>query len=132
MLIIGLAGQRGAGKSTIAEIINQQFRFPVISLVDKARSFLKSGKKENIFDKISKISLTLQKKLESDSVGELFFNEIQDYFKKRTEEIVMNSIRTKFNKNFFRKISNNFFMIGVYASGEEWYHRIKVRKRIDN
>ena len=132
MFIIGLTGLRGAGKSTITKTMNKKFGFPIISLGDKVRSFIPENKKEKTFEAILEISLKLREKLESGSIGELFFSEIQNHFKKRTEAIVVDSIRSKCDEDFFRKVSPNFSMIGVYASEEERYRRIKIRKRIDD
>ncbi len=132
MLIIGLTGLRGAGKSTIAKILNQEWGFSVLHLGDKVRSFVSRGKEENTFETILEVSLRLRNQLKSGSVGELYLQEIQDYLKNGVEAIVVDSIRSRYDEEFFRKISPGFFMLGVYASKEERYQRIKTRKRIDD
>lgn len=132
MLIIGLKGLRGAGKSTIAKILCKELGFPIISLGEKVRGFISESEKRNTFEAILEISLRLRGNLKSGSVGELYFSEIQDYLKNGVEAIVADSIRSKHDENFFKKISPDFFMIGIYASKEERYRRIKNRKRIDD
>ncbi|WP_291571176.1 AAA family ATPase [Clostridium sp. UBA4548] len=122
--IVGLTGLMGCGKTTICKKINDDEKFKIIRLGEALRKNI-NNRDMNI--KSVEIEAEKLKKCNK-SLGEMFIQDINEAAQKG-KIIVVDSIRSIQDVNFFRKLTTDFNIIMIIADEEKRLNRILQRER---
>lgn len=124
MLIIGLTGKMGSGKTTLSAYIQKRYNFQKLSFVDKILiPELRKRKKTVNRKNLQLVGRELYLKYGDIKLTELLFEGIDP-----TARWVVDDIRYPTTANFIRtKFPNNFWLIGIKADIQIRFQRILAR-----
>lgn len=128
MYVIGLCGFSGAGKSTIAKII-QEFKNDTlfISIGNILRNKLENEKLEINFNTLQSYNDKLKADLKNNYISIIF-----DYIEENKEIIIIDSLRTMDDFHILKKkFKNNFILLGIDAKEDIRFKRLISRGRND-
>lgn len=126
LVILGLTGLMGSGKSHISKLFEVDSDFKIIRLGEYLRKNIVS--KDKSVQNLENEALGIKTKLSQGSLGEFFAKEIDQCLKDK-KILVVDSIRTKEDINFFGKKSCYFKMVMILSNQTLRYNRIVMRGR---
>ena len=107
--IVGFTGFTGTGKSEVAKYFEYDRGFSIIRLGE----YIRNSIAHNNVSELKEIE-QISNKYQEISVGEFFVQEIENYFEKNNI-IIVDSLRTLADYNFFKNISEKFTLIMFLA-----------------
>lgn len=124
MLIIGLTGRIGSGKTTLSAYIQEKYNFQKLSFVDKILTpELRKRKKTVNRKNLQQVGREFYLKYGDIKLTELFLEGIDS-----TIKWIIDDIRYPTTANFIRaKFPNNFWMIGVKTNIRIRFKRVLTR-----
>lgn len=123
MIILGVSGLPGSGKSFISEIAIER-NAKIISMGDIIRKIAKErGENTNI------TSIKLRKEYGEYHIAELTIEEVK---KSNEDFIIIEGIRSQYEVNLFKENFKNFKIISSFANPKLRFDRLKKRKREDD
>jgi len=125
-LVLGFTGLMGSGKSSIARLLEENFKYKVIRLGEYLRSSIKAD--DHYINVLETEALKMKEKSKFKSLGEFFIDEINQSME-RGKVLIVDSIRTREDVEFFRSVSKNFKIIIILANQRLRFNRILSRAR---
>lgn len=125
LLLFGLCGFSGVGKSTIVQILDSELNLvQVISTGNVIRDLLKKNGLELNHPNLQKFNKQLHSKLK-----ENYISIIYPFFNKDVQYLIVDSLRTVADYEKLTKDFVNFHLVGVSATEQVRFNRIITRGR---
>lgn len=121
-IIIGLAGEMGSGKGTVAHYLCDRYRFSSFRYSDALRDILDRLYLEKNRENISKTSKMLRETFGQDILSRV----IAEDSKKGISDIVIDGIRRE-EDIIYLKGAKNFFLLYIEVSERDRYERLVAR-----
>jgi len=126
-IIIGLIGEKGAGKGTVSDYLIEKYQAVHYGASDILRRTLKGLHMPITRDNLIKLALILKEGFKQTIIIDSL---IQDIEKEESEIVVADGIRMHGDVEPFReKYGKNFFLVYVGADVKARYERTKLRKQ---
>lgn len=129
-IIIGIAGNIGAGKGTVREYIQRKYQAKTIAYSDILKDIL-----QRLHLAINRQNLANLANCLRSTFGENILSAVleQDIQQQKGEIIVFEGIRKKAELDYFKKKSDNFFLLFVDTPLEVAYQRLlKRQEKVDD
>jgi len=125
MIVIGLCGYTGAGKSTVAEIIYSTYKsVQVLSTGDIVRNLMR---KENI--ELNHINMQMFNNLIHKKLKDNYIKIVYDFIDYDKKIIIIDSLRTPSDRAKLKSDFKNFILIGILSKDVLRFKRVINRKR---
>ncbi len=129
MLLIGITGMPGAGKSAIYEVA-KKYNLPVVSMGDVVRYETKKRGLELTPENVGKTAIKLREEFGDEAIAVACLKYIKDNLKDKNI-IIIEGIRSLYEVNYFRK-HNPLVLIAIHSSPLTRFERLKKRGREDD
>ncbi|MEM3063521.1 MAG: AAA family ATPase [Nitrososphaerota archaeon] len=131
LLIFGIAGMPGAGKTEVCKILSKKFNAPIYIMGDIIRRIAKERNIEPTRNNLEKIMLKIREEEGEDIIAKKIFEEIK-LSNIKNGVIIIDGIRSIHELDFFKKNFENFILLAVIASKENRFLRLFKRRREDD
>lgn len=131
LLIFGIAGMPGAGKTEVCKILSKKFNAPIYIMGDIIRRIAKERNIEPTRNNLEKIMLKIREEEGEDIIAKKIFEEIK-LSNVKNGVIIIDGIRSIHELDFFKKNFKNFILLAVIASKENRFLRLFKRRREDD
>ena len=131
ILIIGLTGMPGAGKTTVANYLSQK-GIPLLIMGDVVREVAENDGLEPTSDNLAKLMLRLRKRNGPEAVAHLIINKIK-LMKKEDKElsvVIVDGIRSMAEVRLLRRIGS-VKLLAIHGSTLTRYTHVRERGRSD-
>jgi len=122
-IIIGLAGEMGSGKGTIAQYLSHKYGAVSFRFSDVLRDVLERVRIEKSRENIAATSRMLRETFGQDILSQVVFQDIQ---RSRHKVIMVDGIRRESDMRYFRGL-DTFILLYIEVNLEKRYERIKRR-----
>ncbi|ACX72280.1 MAG: flagellar hook-basal body complex protein FliE [Methanococci archaeon] len=129
MLLIGITGMPGAGKSSIYEVA-KKFNLPIISMGDIVRYETKKRGLELTPENVGDTAIKLREKFGNEAVAVPCLKYIEENLKDE-DVVIIEGIRSLYEVNYFRK-HKPLVLIAIHSSPLTRFQRLKKRGREDD
>ncbi|MEM1575850.1 MAG: AAA family ATPase [Nitrososphaerota archaeon] len=131
LLVFGIAGMPGAGKTEVCKILSKKFNAPIYIMGDIIRKIAKEKSIEPTRNNLEKIMLKIREEEGPDIIAKRIFEEIK-ISNIKSKVIIIDGIRSIHEVDFFKKNFENFILLAVIASKENRFLRLFKRRREDD
>lgn len=131
LLVFGIAGMPGAGKTEVCKILSKKFNAPIYIMGDIIRRIAKERNIEPTRNNLEKIMLKIREEEGEDIIAKKIFEEIK-LSNVKNGVIIIDGIRSIHELDFFKKNFENFILLAVIASKENRFLRLFKRRREDD
>jgi dephospho-CoA kinase len=131
LLVFGIAGMPGAGKTEVCKILSKKFNAPIYIMGDVIRKIAKERNIEPTRKNLEKIMLKIREEEGKDIIAKKIFEEIE-LSNIKNGVIIIDGIRSIHELDFFKKNFKNFILLAVIASKENRFLRLFKRRREDD
>ena len=131
ILIIGLTGMPGAGKTTVANYLSQK-GIPLLIMGDVVREVAENDGLEPTSDNLAKLMLRLRKRNGPEAVAHLIINKIK-LMKKKDKQlcvVIVDGIRSMAEVRVLRRIGS-LKLLAIHGSTLTRYTHVRERGRSD-
>ncbi|ACV24421.1 AAA family ATPase [Methanocaldococcus fervens] len=129
MLIIGITGMPGAGKSAIYEVA-KKYDLPVVSMGDVVRYETKKRGLELNPENVGNTAIKLREEFGNEAIAVACLKYIEEHLKDK-DVVIVEGIRSLYEVNYFRK-HNPLVLIAIHSSPLTRFERLKIRGREDD
>jgi len=131
ILIIGLTGMPGAGKTTVANYLSQK-GIPLLIMGDIVREVAENDGLEPTSDNLAKLMLRLRKRNGPEAVAHLIINKIKLMKKenKQLSVVIVDGIRSMAEVQVLRRIGS-VKLLAIHGSTLTRYTHVRERGRSD-
>lgn len=127
--LIVVTGLPGAGKSTVSNLIMEEYNFPVISMGDCVREEAKKRGVREDAKSMQEFIVELRKEHGPGVVAELTIKKIKEL---NGKFVVVDGLRSKEELEIFKKTFKRILLLVVVASIETRLKRLSRRRRADD
>ncbi|MEM3406023.1 MAG: AAA family ATPase [Nitrososphaerota archaeon] len=131
LLVFGIAGMPGAGKTEVCKILSKKFNAPIYIMGDIIRRIAKERNIEPSRNNLEKIMIKIREEEGEDIIAKKIFEEIK-LSNIKNGVIIIDGIRSIHELDFFKKNFENFILLAVIASKENRFLRLFKRRREDD
>lgn len=131
LLVFGVAGMPGAGKTEVCKILSKKFNAPIYIMGDIIRRIAKERNIEPSRNNLEKIMIKIREEEGEDIIAKKIFEEIK-LSNIKNGVIIIDGIRSIHELDFFKKNFENFILLAVIASKENRFLRLFKRRREDD
>jgi dephospho-CoA kinase len=129
MLLIGVTGMPGAGKSAIHEVA-KKYNLPVVSMGDVVRYETKKRGLPITPENVGNTAINLRKEFGNEAIAVACLRYIEENLKDK-DAIIVEGIRSLYEINYFRKHCP-MVLIAIHSSPLTRFERLKMRGREDD
>ncbi|MCQ6254511.1 AAA family ATPase [Methanocaldococcus sp.] len=129
MLLIGITGMPGSGKSTIYEVA-KKYNLPVVSMGDVVRYETKKRGLELTPENVGNTAINLRKEYGNEAIAVVCLKYIENNLKDK-DIIIVEGIRSLYEVNYFRK-HYPLVLIAIHSSPLTRFNRLVNRRREDD
>ncbi|CAB3289903.1 Dephospho-CoA kinase archaeal, predicted [Methanocaldococcus lauensis] len=129
MLLIGITGMPGAGKSAIYEVA-KKYNLPVVSMGDVVRYETKKRGLELTPENVGNTAINLRKEYGNEAIAVVCLKYIENNLKDK-DIIIVEGIRSLYEVNYFRK-HYPLVLIAIHSSPLTRFKRLVNRGREDD
>jgi dephospho-CoA kinase len=129
MLLIGVTGMPGAGKSAIHEVA-KKYNLPVVSMGDVVRYETKKRGLPLTPENVGNTAINLRKEFGNEAIAVACLRYIEENLKDK-DAIIVEGIRSLYEINYFRKHCP-MVLIAIHSSPLTRFERLKMRGREDD
>lgn len=126
--VIAITGMPGAGKGTVASEVARLFNCPVIHMGDVIREEAKRRGLEPTDENLGRIMLEIRSEFGPAVVAQRCLKSLIP----KDPTVVVDGIRSAHEVEEFRRSTERFVLIAVFASTEKRFKRLYGRKRADD
>ena len=131
LLVFGIAGMPGSGKTEVCKILSKKFNAPIYIMGDIIRKIAKERNIEPTRNNLEKIMLKIREEEGKDIIAKKIIEEIK-LSNIKNGVIIIDGIRSIHELDFFKKNFKNFILLAIIASKENRFLRLFKRKREDD
>ncbi len=124
--IIGLTGLMGSGKSAVVRSFDMMDQIRIIHLGEYLRKQLDIT--NDRIEELHNQAESVKEKLKHGSLGEYFIEEIEQC-KRDGKILLVDSVRTREDLNFFSNLTSNFRLVMIITPQQMRFQRIQNRGR---
>ncbi|WP_048201292.1 AAA family ATPase [Methanocaldococcus bathoardescens] len=129
MLLIGITGMPGAGKSAIHEVA-KKYNLPVVSMGDVVRYETKKRGLELNPENVGKTAIKLREEFGNEAIAVACLRYIEENLKDK-DVVIVEGIRSLYEVNYFRK-HKPLVLIAIHSSPLTRFERLRMRGREDD
>ncbi|WP_456372690.1 AAA family ATPase [Methanocaldococcus sp.] len=129
MLLIGITGMPGSGKSTIYEVA-KKYNLPVVSMGNVVRYETKKRGLELTPENVGNTAINLRKEYGNEAIAVVCLKYIENNLKDK-DIIIVEGIRSLYEVNYFRK-HYPLVLIAIHSSPLTRFNRLVNRRREDD
>ncbi|XRO74628.1 AAA family ATPase [Methanocaldococcus sp. 28A] len=129
MLLIGITGMPGAGKSAINEVA-KKYNLPVVSMGDIVRYETKKRGLELNPENVGNTAIKLREEFGNEAIAVACLKYIEENLKDK-DVVIVEGIRSLYEVNYFRK-HNPLVLIAIHSSPLTRFKRLMKRGREDD
>ena len=129
MLLIGITGMPGAGKSAIYEVA-KKYGLPVVSMGDVVRHETKKRGLPLTPENVGNTAIKLREEFGNEAIAVACLKYIEEKFKDN-KAVIVEGIRSLYEINYFRR-HKPLVVIAIHSSPLTRFERLKMRGREDD
>ncbi|MGC8538885.1 MAG: AAA family ATPase [Candidatus Micrarchaeia archaeon] len=127
-MIICITGMRGAGKSSVADILKKK-GFAIFEMHDAIISEMKKRKLEINNETMKEFAINIRKRLGPDIVARKTYSMIR---RSKNKNVVITGVRSDAELKYFKSHAKDIVVVSVSAPQKIRFMRLRKRKRSDD